>query len=183
MCLAQSHSENSAPKNLQARLKRCPTGIGACLKAFRPLIQVLIKKNRVNRLCGLSKFFSAGQLDEPGPLDLLLPDQRLLPPPSRCHRWRLPWDSHGNVHTVKTKTLFTTNLEAFVTMSFSRLRKEDLAFGRFYPEEIRLFYDHLALYHKNFQRSRYQNETRKKSKYFHKVLINKFWKKHIFSNK
>ena len=103
------------------------------------------KKNRVNRLCGLSKFFSAGQLDEPGPLDLLLPDQRLLPPPSRCHRWRLPWDSHGNVHTVKTKTLFTTNLEAFVTMSFSRLRKEDLAFGRFYPEEIRLFYDLFAL--------------------------------------
>ena len=48
-------------------------------------------------------------------------------------------------HTVKTKTLLTKNLEAFVTMSFSRLRKEDLAFGRFYPEEIRLFYDLFAL--------------------------------------
>ena len=125
--------------SLQSRLNNVLPGEGPketvriCLKAFRPLIQVkslLLRGHKFNS--------DAGVPLEPGLLGFLLPHQRLLPSPARCRSRGSCWNSHGILCWVFSvyllKQLCPIRLQAFVTMSFSRLNTEDKAFGRHYPE-------------------------------------------------
>ena len=139
---------------MQARLDGClpekgpKEGIRTCLKAFRPLIQVvfiLFTNNQLDQslkllskqacLMSLALWISFSRISDHfhHPLDvtvgafvgILMVALLLL----HCIMLYATWTT-----LIKQNLSYMSHLQAFVTMSFSRLWKEDHAFGRHYPE-------------------------------------------------